>query len=63
MATKAAPIGLKQPMDGSFDAVSSADNSIIDRLAVGTAWRKQPHCGANRHLESAFAVTSAAELE
>ena len=64
LPTETAPIGLEQPMKGSFHGVPGAYDSKIDRLAVGTLRGKQSNRGADHHSDSsAVAAPSAAGLE
>ena len=62
MSAKAAPIGLEQPVKGSFHGVSGVHHSKIDRLAVGTLCGEQPDSGADVHFDSAVSEPSAAGL-
>jgi hypothetical protein len=39
-AAKGAPVGEKNPVDGSLDGVSGAYASKLDRSAIATAWRE-----------------------
>ena len=58
--TKAAPIGLQEPIQSSLNRVSCSDPSEFDRFAMRTARREQPHHGADHNPPSASAALSGA---
>jgi len=56
VAAKSAPAGLKEPVESPLDGISGAYASEIDRSAMRTACREQPHSGADHDSVSAFGV-------
>jgi hypothetical protein len=59
---KTAPAGFEEPVENHLEGISDAYFSEIDRSAIGTACREQPHHGADHDSVSAFGVLSAAGL-
>ena len=56
VAAKTAPAGLKDPVEKALHGISGAHASEIDRSAMWTACREQPHRGADHDSVSAFGV-------
>jgi hypothetical protein len=61
VTAKCAPAGLKEPVESPFDGISGAYASEIDRSAMRTACREQPHSGAAHGSVSAFGVLDGVE--
>ena len=61
VAAKTAPAGFEEPVEGSFHGISRAYASEIDRSAMWTACREQPHRGADHDFVSAFGMLDGAE--
>ena len=61
VAAQTAPAGFEEPVESPFHGISDAYSSEIDRSAIWTACREQPHRGADHGSVSAFGVLVGAE--
>jgi hypothetical protein len=61
VAAQTAPAGFEEPVESPFHGISRAYASEIDRSAIWTACREQPHHGADHGSVSAFGVLDGAE--
>lgn len=57
MATKRAPVGLQEPVEGSLHGVSHAYTSELDRSAIRTACFEQPSLARIMTLTVSFRRT------